>query len=65
MEAGGLFQWELAGLCCEAADVLIPSAIVSSGWLVTYMIIIKQQHEQKPKRESRKYPFHLQLPEVD
>lgn len=26
------------------------------------MIIIKQQHYQKPKRQRRKHPLHIQLP---
>ena len=29
------------------------------------MIVIKQQHDQKPKRQRREDPFHIQLPEMD
>jgi hypothetical protein len=78
VEPGGLLQRELSRLGGQTADILHKDVISYSQslfcWITslersdngrnTYMVVVEQEHGQKPERQGSENPLDLQIPEM-
>jgi len=72
VETAWLLQWKLSCLCTDTADVLCDSVSTWRSlkrtnllWVMTYMIIVEEEHEKETERKGYKHPFDIQMPEVN